>query len=79
MNQNDRSDQLSDNFELLAFDNIAIKAVERDEAYATLRITLKDKPNILATLRVKVDTGSQGNGMPLRTFQRMYPSDVEIE
>ena len=79
MTQNDRSDQLSDNFELLAFDNIAIKAVERDEAYATLRITLKDKPNTPATLRVKVDTGSQGNGMPLRTLQRMYPSDVDIE
>ena len=79
INQNARSDQLRDNFELLAFDNIAIKAVERDEAYATLRITLKDKPNTPATLRVKVDTGSQGNVMPLRTFQRMYPSDVDIE
>ena len=52
---------------------------ERDEVYATLRITLKDRPDTPATLRVKVDTGAQGNVMPLRTFQRMYPSNIDTE
>ena len=79
INQNGRSDQLSDIFELFSFDNIETNAVERDEVYATLRITLNDKANTPVTLRVKVDTGAQGNVMPLRTFQRMYPSDVDIE
>ena len=45
----------------------------------TLRITLKDRPDTPATLRVKVDTGAQGNVMPLRTFQRMYPSNIDTE
>ena len=79
VDKNGRSDQLSANFELLSFDNVETNAVERDEVYATLRITLNDKANTPATLRVKVDTGAQGNVMPLRTFQRMYPSDVDIE
>ena len=79
VDQNGRSDQLSANFELLSFDNVETNAVERDEVYATLRMTLNDKANTPATLRVKVDTGAQGNVMPLRTFQCMYPSDVDIE
>ena len=69
ISQDARFDQLSDN----------INAVERDEVYATLRITLKDRPDTPATLRIKVDTGAQGNVMPLRTFQRMYPSNIDTE
>ena len=61
VDQNGRSDQLSANFELLSFDNVETNAIERDEVYATLRITLNDKANTPATLRVKVDTGAQGN------------------
>ena len=79
ISQDARFDQLSDNFEPLAFNTVNIYAVERDEVYATLRITLKDRPDIPATLRVKVDTGAQGNVMPLRTFQRMYPSNIDTE
>ena len=62
-----RFDQVSDNFEPLACNTVNINAVERDEVYANLRITLKDRPDTPATLRVKVDTGAQGNVMPLRT------------
>ena len=79
ISQDARFDQLSDNFEPLAFNTVNINAVERDEVYATLRITLKDRPDIPATLRVKVDTGAQGNVMPLRTFQCMYPSNIDTE
>ena len=79
ISQDARFDQLSDNFEPLAFNTVNINAVERDEVYATLRITLKDRPDIPATLRVKVNTGAQGNVMPLRTFQRMYPSNIDTE
>ena len=72
-------DQLSDNFEPLAFNTVNVNAVDNDEVYATLRITLKDRPDTPATLLVKVDTGAQGNVMPLRTFQCMYPSNTETE
>ena len=63
----------------LAFNTVIINPVESDEVYATLGITLKDRPDTPATLRVKVDTGAPGNVMPLRTFQRMYPSDIVTE
>ena len=76
ISQDARFDQLSDNFEPLAFNTVNINAVERDEVYATLRITLKDRPDIPATLRVKVDTGAQGNVMPLRTF---VPAHVPVK
>ena len=79
MSANASFDQLSDNFEPLAFNTVNINAVERDEVYATLGITLKDRPDTPATLRVKVDTGAQGTVMPLRTSQRMYPSDIDTE
>ena len=79
ISQDARFDQLSDNFEPLASNTVNINAVERDEVYATLRITLKDRPDTPATLRVKVDTDAQGNVMPLRTFQRMYPSNIDTE
>ena len=79
ISQDTRFEQLSDNFEPLAFKTFNINAVERDKVYATLRITLKDRPDTPATLCVKVDTGAQGNVMPLRTFQRMYPSNIDTE
>ena len=63
----------------LAFNTVNINAVERDEVYATLSITLKDRPDTPVTLRVKVDTGAQVNVMPLRTFQCMYPSNIDTE
>ena len=79
ISQDARFDQLSDNFEPLASNTVNINAVEKDEVYATLRITLKDRPDTPATLRVKVDTGAQGNVMPLRTSQRVYPSNIDTE
>ncbi|KAK2170770.1 hypothetical protein NP493_1143g01069 [Ridgeia piscesae] len=33
----------------------------------------------IAVDKRKVDTGAQGNVMPLRTFQRMYPSNIDTE
>ena len=79
VNNTARSDQRADDlgFEKLSFDTVGVDTVERDEAYATLQIELND--NTPATLRVKVDTGAQGNVMPLRTFQRMYPSSLDTE
>ena len=41
---------------------------DRDEVYAT--VNLRGTP---ATLRVKVDTGAQGNILPMRTYNQMFP------
>ena len=45
----------------------------RDEIFATLDISLRNGAREReATLKVKVDTGAQGNILPVRTFKRMY-------
>ena len=46
----------------------------RDEVFATLDISLRNGARERdATLKVKVDTGAQGNILPARTFKRMFP------
>ena len=63
--------QLSESFETMAFDNVKVRADSRDEVYTTLHIKLKDRPEVPATLKVKVDTDSQGNVLPLRTCHEL--------
>ncbi|XP_014676736.1 PREDICTED: uncharacterized protein K02A2.6-like [Priapulus caudatus] len=46
---------------------------------ASVDVTLGRKPSTPATLRVKVDTGAQGNLLPLRVFRRMYPEKLDSE
>ena len=70
---------MTEDFETMAFDNVKVGADTRDEVYATLNIELKDRPNIPATLKAKVDTGAQGNVLPLRTYKRMYPSYIAAD
>lgn len=48
---------------------------ERTEVYANLSIKLNKSPP--AKLKVKVDTGAQGNIIPLRIFRRMYPQQLD--
>ena len=45
----------------------------RDELFAHLNVQYP-RP---ASLQVKVDTGAQGNILPLRIFQKMFPDDVD--
>ena len=63
----------------MAFDNVKVGADNRDEVYATLNIELKNRPDIPATLKAKVDTGAQGNVLPLRPYKRMYPSNIAAD
>ena len=46
----------------------------RTEAYATIRI--EPYPTRTTNLYGKVDTGAQGNILPLRTYQKMYPKFI---
>ena len=50
----------------------------RDEAYAQVQIKLNNRPGI-HNLSAKIDTGAQGNTLPLRTFRRMYPDKLDAE
>ena len=72
-----------EDFDTLAFQSICIgningdsHSISKDEVYATVNISLpgrdKDKP----TLKAKLDTGAQGNVLPLRLYREMYPHNI---
>ena len=71
---------MSGRFESLSFDSINSRQLNnkdsRDELFAELDIKLKDRQGV-HTLKVKVDSGAQGNILPLRTFRRMFPKDLD--
>ena len=60
------------------FDTIDANKDVRTEVYAALDIRFgrKHKP---ATLKVKVDTGAQGNVLPLRIYRQMCPENLDTE
>ena len=74
-------EEVSSDFEELLFETIRIDStdidVERDEAFAKLSVNLPniDHPNVM--LKVKVDTGAQGNILPLRIYKNMFPDHVD--
>ena len=74
------SDQQLGQFETVNFSVVNQKPISgdtmdtRDEVYATLGISLPNRPTVRATLKVKVDTGAQGNILPRRIYDQMFPS-----
>ena len=70
----DSDDDLASGLECLEFSSIEKNSGDnRDELYASLDIQYKR----LASLRVKVDKGAQGNILPLRIFRRMFPEKLD--
>ena len=70
---------LSETFDRMSFDSINVDTIKpalghRTEAFATVRFKHKKKQ---ANLRGKVDTGAQGNVLPIRTFRRMFPDMLD--
>jgi len=63
-------EETNSGFEKLLFENIKIDStgadVERNEAFAHIKVKLTNLGNPNALLKVKVDTGAQGNILPLR-------------
>ncbi|GAB1602684.1 hypothetical protein Ahia01_000548300 [Argonauta hians] len=63
-------------FEQLSFDAIQQPKDERTEIITELEIKLPNKPGT-HKLKAKVDTGAEGNTLPLRTFRKMFPKEVD--
>ena len=65
-----------DEYEHASFSEVRINSVaaEESEKFVTLDLDLKRK--FLADLKVKVYTGAQGNTLPLRIFNRMFPEKL---
>ena len=62
-------------FEQLTFDAVQQQRDNRTEIFTELQIKLPDRPGTYI-LKAKVDTGAEGNTLPLRTFRRMFPDKV---
>ncbi len=81
--QDDESDSAAFSYDALTISQKCMDSVnhtERDEAFTTLKI---QAPKIKGThnLKLKIDTGAQGNTLPIRTYHMMYganPSDSEV-
>ena len=48
----------------------------RDEAVAKVKVQIPGNEKQPASLEVKVDTGAQGNILPLRIFSQMCPDKI---
>ena len=68
-------EQVAESFEQITFNAVTGSNFrnKRSEAYATVAIKYKKA----AKLRGKVDTGAQGNVLPLRTFRQMFPNQLD--
>ena len=53
------------------------KRTQRDEALTHISVQLPTLPLNTACMRVKVDTGAQGNVLPLRVFSCMFPEYMD--
>ena len=71
---NSDSDELL--FESIQIDSSAVSPA-RDEAFAKVQVELPDINHPKPTLKMKVDTGAQGNILPLRIYRNMFPEHVD--
>ncbi|KAJ8044300.1 hypothetical protein HOLleu_11732 [Holothuria leucospilota] len=75
----DSSSDIEQDFESLSFDSITIrnmsnvKSNQESEASASIGIKVDGKP---PTLRVKIDTGAEGNVIPMHVIKNFYPEFV---
>ena len=62
----------------LFFSHVTVSTVTRDEALTHISVQLPTPPlNNTACMRVRVDTGAQGNVLPLRVFSGMFPEYMD--
>ena len=69
-------------FENLSFDTLSVNINSvSDEVFTSIRIKPYDgiALDICTNLHGKVDTGAQGNILPLRTFRKLYPKFVNAQ
>ena len=71
---NSDSDELC--FETIHIDSSNVNLL-RDEAFAKIPIELPNVDHPNPVLKVKVDTGAQGNILPLRIYKNMFPDNVD--
>ena len=68
--------EAKEQMETLTFN--CINMTQRDEAFVLINIKLPNQ-NGIHKLRLKIDTGAQGNTLPLSTFRRMFPEKLDTD
>jgi len=76
----DNTQELEEELENLTFNSIKIASISqpRDEAFTLVKIKLNNRKGI-HKLRLKIDTGAQGNTLPVNTFCRMFPESLNSD
>ena len=67
---------MSNNCLILTFN--CINMTQRDEAFVLINIKLPNRDGI-HELRLKIDTGAQGNTLPVSTFRRISPEKFDAD
>lgn len=67
------AEKLDDHFNDLQFHTITNS--DGDQAFAEIKVTLKHQNAV--TLTGKVDTGSAGNILPIKTFKKLWPQHID--
>ena len=82
--QNEEWSEEENPFESVNFDSLTINSVQdnsnrdtRDQIFVKVNIKLEDNPRVPAILKAKVDSGAQGNVLPMQLFREMYPDKVD--
>ena len=67
---------INDHFETMTFESIFVNAVRsaQNEVVVTLKVDLNRNDNCLTALKAKLDTGAQGNILPLRNIPQNVAS-----
>ena len=71
-------------FESIVFESVTIANFthgtpesSRDEVFVPIQVNLAQSNKRKTTLRAKLDTGAQGNILPMRLYREMYPHQVD--
>ena len=71
-------------FESIVFESVTIANLthgtpesSRDEVFVSIQVSLAQTDNRKTTLRAKLDTGAQGNILPMRLYREMFPHQVD--
>ena len=77
---------LSEHFETITFETIAINSMQseaqhasRDEIFVTINVDLKPRNGQRTALKAKLDTGAQGNILPVRIYRNMFPENLTAD
>ena len=82
--EDSRDSTAETSFESIVFESVTIGNVthgspesSRDEVFVSIQVNLAQSVNRNTALRAKLDTGAQGNILPMRLYREMYRQHVD--